>query len=215
MSQLIWIAYFIGLLVAFVFWGSTGRMVYAVAVGLAILLFRRPLTLALTHLSAKLGLIRETIDRMPPEIHLVRAGWPAEAARGILDALAGCRFADAGAWSIRELPKIQVSLAVRPDDGLFAAVESASPIGAQVNVHTLYPDGRVFTVTNSELPAPRVLRPDVTREQYPRCDPAELVRKALARRPGAGFRPIAAEEAPRLYERLYAEEIRFRKARGR
>jgi len=215
MSQLIWIVYSVGLLIAIYFGGTTGRMIFVFAVTFVIILFRRPLVLALTRLSSKLGLIRGTIDQMPSTIHLSRANGPTEAARPILAALAASKFVDAGAWNIRELPQIQVSLRVQPEDGLLAAVESASPIGAQVNIHTIYPDGKLFSVTNSELPAPPATRPNVTRAQFPRCAPKELVKHALTRRPGSGFRLISVEEAPRIYEELYAEETRFRKAMGR
>ena len=97
---------------------------------------------------------------------------------------------------------------------MLAAVESASPIGAHVNIHTLYPNGTVCSVTNSELPAPRVTRPNVTRARFPRCAPDELVKQSRAMRPGSGFRPVSVDEAPRVYEELYAEEIRFRKGTG-
>jgi hypothetical protein len=215
MRQLIWIVYLVGLFVCIHFWGTTGRVVFYAGVFLVITLFRRQLVVALTRLSSKLGLITETIDRMPAAIHLSRAREPAEAARPILAALAACKFVDAGAWNINELPKIQVALMVQPEDGMLAAVESASPIGAHVNIHTLYPDGKLFSVTNSELPAPRATRPNVTRAQFPRCAPNELIKQAYARRPASGFRSISVEEAPRIYEALYAEDIRFRKATGR
>ena len=215
MRVLIWVVYLCGLVAAFYFGGTTGRWIYLCAVALIIVLFHRPLVLALTRLSSKLGLMRGTIDRMPSAIHLSRADGPTEAARPILAALAGCNFVDAGAWNINELPKIQVSLMVQPEDGMLAAVESVAPIGAHVNIHTLYQDGTLFSVTNSELPAPPVTRPNVTRAQFPRCAPSELVRQARARRPASGYRLISAEEAPRIYEELYAEDIRFRRGRGR
>ena len=50
--------------------------------------------------------------------------------------------------------------------------------------------------------------------QFPRCAPDELVKQARAKRPGDRFRPISVEEAPRIYEELYANEIRFRKGIG-
>jgi len=214
MSELIWIVYIVGLFVAIHFWGATGRMIFYAAAFLVITLFRRKLVLALTKLSSKLGLVSETINKMPLTIHLSRINEPSEAARPIIAALTACKFVDAGLWNIKELPKIQVALMVQPEDGMLAAVESASPIGAQVNVHTLYPDGKVFSVTNSELPAPRFTRPGVTRMRYPRCLPNELVKHALTERPGSAFRSISAEEAPLIYEELYAEDIRFRKAKG-
>jgi hypothetical protein len=209
-----WAVFLAGLLVAIYFGGTTGRLIFVAAFLLVTTLFRRQVVLALTRLSSKLGLMRGMIDQMPPAIHLSPAAGPTDAARPLIVALAACKFVDAGSWNIAELPKIQLSLMVQPDDGLLAAIESASPIGAQVNIHTIYPDGKVFSVTNSELPAPRATRPNVTRAWFPRCAPGELVKQALAKRPGSGFRPTSMQEAPRIYEELYAEEIRFRKGAG-
>jgi len=152
---------------------------------------------------------------MSSAIHLIAAARPTEAARPLLAGLAACKFTDAGNWDIEEIPKIKVSLMVKPDDGLFAVVESASSIGAQVNIHTLYSDGRLFSVTNSELPAPRSLPANITRKQLPRCAPAELAKVVRAMQAGPDFRSISAVEAPRVYEYLYAEAIRVRKETGR
>lgn len=215
MNKLIWIVYLIGYCLVLLFGGSTGRLLYLIAVTLVIVLFHRRLVVALTHLSSKLGLIRETIDRMPSAIHLIAVVQPTEAARPLLEGLAACKFIDAGHWDIRELPQIHVSLMVKPDDGLLAVVESASPIGAQVNIHMLYSDGRVFSVTNSELPAPRSLPAKVTRRQFPRCAPAALLTELHTMQAGPGVRSIFAAEAPRIYESLYAEAIRVRKETDR
>jgi hypothetical protein len=211
---LIWTMFIAGAIAAGFLGGKNATLMYFVAVFLAIMLLRRPLVLALTRLASRLGLLRATIDRMPSAIHLTRAPGPTDAARPIVNALAAGRFVDAGAWNIAEMPRIQVSLMVQRDEGMLAAVESASPIGAHVNLHTLYRDGLVVSFTNSELPAARALRPNVRRTQVPRCDPATLLARARAERPNAPFRPVSVEEAPRVYEQLYADEIRFRKTTG-
>jgi len=212
---LIWAVFIAGVIVAGVLGGEAGAFIYFLAVLVVIAFFRRPLVLALTHLSSRLGLMGKTIEAMPSAIVLTRAAGPTDAARPILAALAASNFADAGAWTIAEMPKIQVSLMVQREEGMLAAVESASPVGAHVNVHTLYPDGLVVTFTNTELPAPRFLRPNVQRTRLPRCTPDALVVRARAERPKTPFRPLSVEEAPRLYEQLYADEIRFRKAMGK
>jgi hypothetical protein len=209
---LIWIVFLGGLFLAISYWGETGKLFYLAVMAVIIALFRRPIVLALTRVASKFGLMRDVIERMPSAIHLTAAEGPTGPARAILDALAACKFVDAGAWNIVELPKIQVSLMVQPELGMLAAVESASPLGAHVNLHTLYPDGQVVSFTNSELPPPRATRPNVTRTQVPRCSPGALVTRARNQRPGTPFRPISVEEAPRVYEQLYADEVQFRKA---
>lgn len=215
MRLLIWGIFIAGVIAAGLLAGEAGAFLYLVAVLLAIAFFRRPLVLALTRLASRLGLMRGAIERMPSAIHLKRAPGPTDAARPILAALAASNFADAGAWNIAEMPKIQLSLMVQRDEGMLAAVESASPIGAHVNLHTLYPDGLVVTFTNTELPVSRALRPNVQRTQLPRCSPDALVVRARSERPKLPFRPLSVEEAPRLYEQLYADEIRFRKGTGK
>jgi hypothetical protein len=211
----IWAVYIGGLIVVGLLGGRTAMSIYLVTGFLVITLFRRPLVLALTRLASRLGLMRGTIDRMPSAIHLTRAPGPTEAARPILAALTASNFADAGAWNITEMPKIHVALMVQREEGMLAAVESASPIGAHVNLHTLYPDGLVVSFTNSELPVAKALRPNVQRTQVPRCSPDALVVRARTHRPTAPFRSLSVEEAPRVYEQLYAGEIRFRKAMGK
>ena len=215
MRLLIWAVFIAGVVAAGVLGGKAGAFAYFVAILFVIAVFRRPLVLALTRLNSRLGLMRGTIKAMPAAINLTRASGPTDAARPILAALAASNFADAGAWNIAQMPQIQVSLMVQREEGMLAAVESASPIGAHVNVHTLYPDGRVATFTNSELPMPPTARPNVERTQLPRCSPDALVVRARADRPKIPFRPLTVEEAPRVYERLYADEIRFRKAMGK
>lgn len=214
MRLLIWVVFIAGIIAAQLVGGANARWIYYAAVLLVITLFRRSLVLALTGLSSRLGLMRGTIERMPSEIHLVAGAAPADAARPILSALAGRGFVDAGSWGILEMPKIHVDLMVHPVEGLLAAVESASPIGAHVNLHTLYSDGQVVSFTNTELPPPKFNRPGVTRTRAPRCDPAALVAQALSQRPKTQFFPVSAADAPRIYERLYADEIRFRKEKG-
>jgi hypothetical protein len=126
----------------------------------------------------------------------------------------------AGFWRLLEAlakRKIRATTAINAHvvEGMLTAVESGSPIGAHVNLHTLYPDGRVVTFTNSELPMPKALRPNVQRIRLPRCSPDALVARARSERPKLPFRPLSVEEAPRLYEQLYADEIRFRKSAGK
>lgn len=214
MRGLIWMMFIAGVIAAGFLGGETAAIIYLAAVFLVIVFFRRPLVLALTGLASRLGLMRGTIERMPARIHLTRAQGHADAARPILAALAASSFADAGAWNITEMPKIRLSLMVQREEGMLAAVESASPIGAHVNLHTLYPDGLVVTFTNSERPAPKTLRPHVQRTQVPRCSPDALVVRARSQRPKMPLRPLTVEEAPRLYEQLYADETRFRKETG-
>jgi len=214
LAGLLWIVFISGLIAAAFLAGRTGTFLYSAALFVAIVLFRRPLVLSLTRLASRLALVRGTVERMPSAIRLTRAPGPTDAARPILAALAASNFVDAGAWSIVEMPRIHVALMVHREEGMLAAVESASPIGAHVNLHTLYPDGLVVSFTNSELPAPKALRPNVQRTRVPRCSPDALVARARRERPATPFRPLSVEDAPRLYEQLYADEIRFRKSVG-
>jgi hypothetical protein len=211
-SVLIWGTYLLGALVAWRLAGWTGFIVFAVVWTVITRVFRRQIVLALTHLSSKLGFVAQKVKEMPLDIHLSRIPVPSEAAALVRDALLGCGFVDAGAYSITELPKIGVTLLVHPQDGMLAAIESASSIGAHVNLHTLYKDMSIFTITNSELPAPRAIPPGVTRVQQPKCAPALLFAHARRERPKGDFRTLAPDDAPRIYAELYTMWTAFRKA---
>ena len=214
MPRLIWIVFLLGAFAARYYFGLQGRIVYAIVIFVVVMLFRRPLTIGLTHLASKLGLMKETIDKMPLTIRLVRAKAMDAGARQLAAELSAVGFVDAGAWDIPPMPKIKLALMVNPVENFLAAIETASAFGAQANVHTLYSDGSVTTYTNSELPAPKAQRPGATSVRLPGASVATLVLKARKERRRDGITPVSAEDAPRIYERLYAESIRFRKMQG-
>jgi hypothetical protein len=151
---------------------------------------------------------------MPMTIRLERASAPDEAAKPVAAELAAAGFVDAGAWNIPPMPKIRLALMVHPVDNFLAAIETASSIGAQVNIHTLYSNGNVMTFTNSRLPGPKVQRPGAISERLPGIPPSALLAKARADRRKDGISAVSVKDAAAAYERLYAESIRFRKAQG-
>lgn len=210
----IWAVFLLGAFASWYFFGAEGRLVYFVVVLVAITLFRRQLAIGLTHVASKLGLTKGMIDSMPMSIKLVRATAIDEAAKPVAAELSASGFVDAGAWDIFEMPKIRLALMVHPAENFLAAIETASAIGAQLNVHTLYSNGNVETFTNSRLPAPRAQRPSLSSVRMPGTSPHALLSKARAGRPGDGISAVTVEEAPRIYERLYSESISYRKAHG-
>lgn len=214
MRVLIWGVFLAGAVASRYLFGGQGRLVYAVLVLVTILLFRRQLAIALTHLASKLGLMKATIDKMPASITLARAAAVDETAQPVAAELAAAGFSDAGAWDIPPMPKIKLALMVHRTENFLAAIETASSIGAQVNIHTLYSDGKVMTFTNSKLPSPKAQRPGQTRVRMPGAAVGALLSKARSERRRDGIRAVTVDEAPRLYERLYAESIKFRKAQG-
>jgi hypothetical protein len=214
MQVLIWAVFLAGAFGSRYFFGLQGRLWYAVVVFVTIALFRRQLTIGLTHAASKFGLIKRTIDRMPMTIRLERASAPDEAAKPVAAELAAAGFVDAGAWNIPPMPKIRLALMVHPVDNFLAAIETASSIGAQVNIHTLYSNGNVMTFTNSRLPGPKVQRPGAISERLPGIPPSALLAKARAGRRKDGISAVSVKDAAAAYERLYAESIRFRKAQG-
>lgn len=212
MKQLIWVVFLAGLVASAFFFGRIGGLVYLAGMSAVISVFRRPIVLALTHLSVKTGGDKQVIDGMPAAIHLVQVDAPAASARPLVETLRACAgLVDAGSWSITEMPKIAASLLVDPARGMLVVVESAQPVGAYVNIHTLYEDGRVVSFTSTELPLPPRLRPNVTRNRIPKCPPRDLLERARKLPSGDAVREISAADAPRVYEELYAAEIAFRK----
>lgn len=214
MPTLIWVVFLAGGFAAWYFFGAAGRLVYALTVTVVILLFRRQLTIALTHVASKFGMVKATIDKMPMAIKLARAAAMDEDAKPVAAELTAAGFVDAGAWDIPPMPKIKLALMVHPVDSFLAAIETASSIGAQLNVHTLYSDGGVTTYTNSKLPGPKAQRPGVTSVRMPGASVAALLSQARNDRRRDGISALSADDAPRIYERLHTESIRFRKAQG-
>ena len=214
MRVLIWVVFLAGVFGSRYFLGSEGSFWYYVVVFAAISLFRKQLAIGLTHVASKLGLMKGMIDRMPVAIRLVKAAAIDEAAKPVAEALSAAGFVDAGAWNIFEIPKIRLALMVHPAENFLAAIETASSIGAQLNVHTLYSNGTVRTFTNSRLPAPRASRPGWTSVRMPGASPGNLFSRARAERVSQGISAVTAEKAPEIYERLYAESILYRKAQG-
>ena len=214
MRALIWAVFLVGAFASWYFFGTQGSFVYFIVVFVAVMLFRRRLSIALTHVASKLRLMKETIDNMPMSIRLVRAAAIDGAAKPVAAELSAAGFVDAGAWDIYELPKIKLALMVHPAENFLAAIETASAIGAQLNIHTLYSNGTVVSFTNSGLPAPRAQLPGITIVRKPGATPGMLLSKARAERPRNGIRTATEEEAPRIYERLYAESIMYRKKEG-
>jgi hypothetical protein len=214
MPALIWAVFIAGAIASRYFFGTQGRLAYATVVFVAILLFRRQLTIGLTHLASKFGLMKATIEKMPLSIKLARAGALDEAAKPSAKELSAAGFTDAVAWDIPPMPKIRLALMVHTADNLLAAIETASSIGAQVNIHTLYADGTVVTYTNSRLPSPKAQRPEQTLVRLPGAAAATLVSRARRERRHDGISAVTTQDAPGIYERLYADSIKYRKAHG-
>jgi hypothetical protein len=214
MQVLIWVAFLAGAFASRYFFGLEGKFFYYVLVLLAIALFRKQLVIGLTHVASKFGLMKATIDKMPTAIELVRAAAIDPAAGSTAAELSKAGFTDAGAWLIPPMPKIRLALMVHPADNFLAAIETASAIGAQVNVHTLYANGSVVTFTNSRLPAPKAQRPGMTSVRMPGAPVDALLAKARAMRRRDRIGAVTVDDAPRIYERLYADSTRFRKEQG-
>jgi len=214
MPVLIWVVFIAGAIASRYFFGTQGRLAYAAVVFIAILLFRRQLTIGLTHLASKWGLMKATIDKMPTSIRLAPANAMDEVAKPSAAELSAAGFIDAGACNIPPMPKIRLALMVHPVENFLAAIETASSIGAQVNIHTLYADGSVVTYTNSRLPAPKAQRPEQKLVRMPGAAPATLFSRARNERRGDGISAMSAQDAPNIYERLYTDSIKYRKTHG-
>lgn len=214
MQLLIWGVFLAGGFAARYFYGREGAIVYGLVVAVAIALFRKPLTIGLTHVASKVGLMKATIDKLPMSIKLARAAAMDDAARPAARELAAVGFDDAGAWDIPPMPKIKLTLMVHARENMLAAIETAEPIGAQVNLHTLYSDGRVVSYTNSRLPGPKKLPPELTYTRLPAIAPSALFEKACGSRRRDRILPMSVDEAPSIYERLYADFTRYRKTHG-
>jgi len=214
MPTLIWIFFIASTLLVRWQFGANGMLVWSAAWVVAVALFRRQMSIGLTHLASKWGLTKSTVAAMPSTIDLRRARAADAEADPVLRELSRFGFSDAGAWDILELPRIKLSLMVHRSEYFVAAIESASSIGSQLNLHTLYADGKVESFTNSKLPGPPVLPPGITYVRAPGLSASALLAKARNERRRDGIRPVDIEDAPGIYARLYAEGMKIRKAHG-
>ena len=159
----------------------------------------------------------KALAQQPDRIHLQRGGpstWKnAAAPRKTVGAFASRGFADAGVYTIAEMPGVVVQLLAHPGDGFFAAVYEHPQAGTWFDLVSRFQDGTSVTYSTSRPTAlkPRPGHPSVN---LPGGEPLAVLDKALAQRPRRPLTVASPDEAVSVFEQAYAESMAYRKQEG-
>jgi len=180
------------------------------------LLARRLLRLAIAYgLGNSIG--ASALAKQPDSIHLDPTGGDAwrDRARAdrSADALLARDFAEAGTWSLREMPGVLVRLLVSRPASLTAAVYEHPKAGTWCDVYYHFTDGTSATFT-SAAPTGLDPRPGHAVVHRAGADVSSLLDLALDHRSLVAPIPVSVPEAPRRFEAAYAEALAWRKTNG-
>jgi hypothetical protein len=192
------------------------RILFLVAIVGLWLALRPLLRLGLASLFAG-DVARRALERQPDSIRLAAAGpaaWQdrARAERSCADFRAH-GFADAGTWTVPEMPGVVVALLVSPAESVTAAVYEHPKVGGWCELFFRAQDGTSATFTTSR-PTGLNERPGHAVSHLTGGDPAGLIAFALSHRPQTALTPVSAETAPRCFEEAVTEALAYRKAAG-
>ena len=159
----------------------------------------------------------KALARQPERIHLENRGPDAfkngAAARKVSDALATRGFADAGVYTIPELPGVVVHLMAHGGESLYAAVYEHPQAGIWFDLVTRYQDGTSVTYSTS-LPTALKPRPGHPTVNLPGLEPNAVLDRVLAQRPRRTLKPVSTDQAVGVFEQGYADSIDYRKQVG-
>jgi hypothetical protein len=189
----------------------------AVLGALAVFAFAGPL--ARLAIAAVFG--RQVADaalaKQPDSIHLAPAtpdAWQdPDNARQVTDAIRALGFADAGTFTIPELPGVTLGLLAHGESRTYAAIYQHARAGSWFEFFRRNADGTGVTFTT--LPAHGLSdRPGHPVVRLPGSDPRTLFERARHQHVAADSAPASPEAAARVFETGYAESIAWRKQNG-
>jgi hypothetical protein len=159
----------------------------------------------------------KALAAQPDTIHLepgAGAAWSDPAARDRLTAeLVALGFADAGTFTIRELPPVRVRLFAHGPESLLAVVFEHPQRGTWFELACRCTDGTA--VTWSTLPATGLEpRPGHPVHHLPRASVDAVWKTALRGRPAQPLQPASVSSVGPDFERAWAEGMAWRKQHG-
>jgi hypothetical protein len=158
----------------------------------------------------------KAISKQPDEIHLT-AKTIGDAVRGQMDGLAQALnargFVDAGEYEIGEMPGVQLRFLLNQVDNCYACVYRHPRAGVWVELITRYQSGLGATYSQQPNRGLERRKEDMI-VNLPGTDPATLHQRMMAERPSEPMITLSAENIPRLFEEVYAAQIRWKKQRG-
>lgn len=158
----------------------------------------------------------QAIARLPQEIHLERAAQPAwrddlkrERVTREIEALG---FTDAGVYTVRELPGVNLRLFAHPAEGFLGSLTEHERAGTWVEFWSRYPDGTTHAFSTLKSPG---LAPPPTYvcTRMLGATPAALWRRALAERPQAPALPAEVDRAAADFEAAYKASAEWHRNR--
>lgn len=159
----------------------------------------------------------KAIAKQPDEIHLVAAPsyqWSnPEASDKLAQPLKTRGFIEAGIYTITEMPGVGVRFLLNQATNSYACVYEHGKAGNWVEVISRYQSG--LGATYSQQPdRGMVRRSEDLVVNAPGADPGELYERMLAERPKEPLISLSEGNIPRLFEKVFADQIRWKKERG-
>lgn len=157
------------------------------------------------------------VAKQPDRIHLVRSvpsAWTdAAASAALAEPLVHCGFADAGTFSVQEMPGLVVRLLVNPGERFLAAVYEHPRAGHWLELATRYGD-RTSITFSTHSPTGLTPRPGHPVVNVAGANPGSLLARARSERPKGPMAPMSAFRAQSDFEDAYGEAIEWRKRHG-
>jgi len=159
----------------------------------------------------------KALAQQPDQIHLVRTETDrrknAATALGLVDALKGRGFKDAGIHEIPEMPGVTVQLLAQFDEGFYAAIYDHPAAGCWFDIVTRYQDGTASTFTTARATGLKP-RPGFPVVNAPGTSAPDLLARARRERPRSPFKSASVETVARDFADAYADQMSWRKNQG-
>lgn len=160
---------------------------------------------------------RKAMDKQPDQIHLLSDMAGALDADGLCVQFANPLlregFADAGTFSVPELPGVKVRFLIHEGERVYAALYQHPKVSEWCEIISRYEDGTgaTFTLLASRgldaEPGNRVVR-------RPGAGPVDLFHQALRERPAGNLIAVNRSNVGQLFCEVWARSIAWRKSRG-
>lgn len=159
----------------------------------------------------------QALAKVPQTVQLTGAGdtaWSdAHAARRLCEPLLANGFADAGTYTVNEMPGVVMQLLASSADSIMAVVYEHPRAGHWLELVTRYADGRRCSAT-SLVSAPVSGPSFVTTLRVAGAAPLRLLETMRHRRPEGTMLPVSTSDVTRMFEEGYAESMKWHREHG-
>jgi len=159
----------------------------------------------------------QALARVPATVQLTRTGdgaWSnADAARRMWEPLLTAGFADAGTYTVNEMPGVVMRLLASSTDSILAIAYEHPRAGHWLELVTRYADGRRCSAT-SLVTAPMTAPEFVTTLRVGNAPPLRLLETMRRQRPEGTMLPVTTADVTRMFEEGYAESMKWHREHG-